>query len=235
MVADQMAKLVAGMQRQTGEKHPLGQQTLTNRSRGYQGVNPQADQGQGPAGRGSSSAAAWTAPPIRPGWIPAAGGADERPHPAEPPPGGCRTSSPRRWSLRSRRAPAPSSDRPGCRWHGSLCRSLPPPHRGARSGRPRASAMAARAGLMSISSTRAPGTRAASHAVRQPTTPAPMTAMRPPTGGRASHRMLTAVSMLAASAARSVGTASGIGATASAGTTNRSWCGCRQKTRRPVK
>ena len=52
---------------------------------------------------------------------------------------------------------------------------------------------------------------------------------------RASHMMLSAVSMFAASTARWSGTASGTGMHIAAGARNRSWCGCRTKTRRRSK
>ena len=45
----------------------------------------------------------------------------------------------------------------------------------------------------------------------RPTTPAPITSMRSPASGAASQAMFSAVSMLAASTARAVGTASGTG------------------------
>ena len=100
---------------------------------------------------------------------------------------------------------------------------------------PSAAATVARPGSTSTSSTSAPGIRAASHATRRPTAPPPTTAMRAPTAGAPSQRTFTAVSALAASAARPVGTSSGSGTTAVAGTTKRVWCGCRQKTRRPTR
>src|SRR5215472_13071357 len=98
---------------------------------------------------------------------------------------------------------------------------------------PSASAILERAGSMSISSTSAPGNLAASAAARQPTRPAPITEIRSPGPGTASHNPLTAVSILAASVARRSGTSAATSVAASRGTTNRSWWGCRQKTRRP--
>ena len=70
-------------------------------------------------------------------------------------------------------------------------------------------AIAARDGSMSTTVTDVPGSRAQSRATSSPSTPAPTTAMRPAGPGAASHVALSAVSMLAASAARSGGRPSG--------------------------
>jgi hypothetical protein len=90
---------------------------------------------------------------------------------------------------------------------------------GVANAAPSARAVAARDGSVSTSVTVTPGIRANSHAVRQPSTPAPTTHARSPTRGAASHSALTAVSAMPASTARRAGMSGGTGSTAKAGTT----------------
>ncbi len=92
-------------------------------------------------------------------------------------------------------APAPAAPRPAAR---RRSRAVVP--------------ASARAGSVSTTVTCAAGdARQQGGAVSRPTTPAPMTSMRSPASGAASHSTFSAVSMLAASTARGVGTASGTG------------------------
>ena len=109
---------------------------------------------------------------------------------------------------------------------------------GAASGKanpqPSAAASAARSGLTSTSVTSVPGSRAQSQPVSAPTVPAPTTAIRSPAEAPESHRMLSAVSMFAASTARPAGSPRGSGTAIAAGAANRSWCGCSTKTSRPA-
>ena len=134
--------------------------------------------------------------------------------------------------LEAREAERQPQTRPGCpvAW---TTRSRPSgAASGAQNRKPSASAAPARDGSRSHTARSRPGTRASSAAASNPTTPAPITNARSPTNGRASQRMFTAVSMLAASTARRSGTASGTGTHIATGATKRSWCGWRQKTRR---
>ena len=84
---------------------------------------------------------------------------------------------------------------------------------------------AARAGLMSTTVTCVPGILAHSRATSRPSTPAPTTAIRSAGPGAPSHTALSAVSMLAASTARSAGSPSGSGRIFSTARLNTVWCG----------
>ena len=175
-----------------------------------------------PAGAGATSAVAGRRARRRPATSARSAAANERRRRAPAARFVCRTSSSRRPSPRTRRWRAPSrAPRGAARMKdeiGLATRLLRARKTAAERRRDRARGC----GSMSISSTSAPGSRAASAAIRQPTTPAPITAIRSPGPGAASHRPLIAVSMLAASVARRSGTSSGTSMTASCGTTNRS-------------
>ena len=181
-----------------------------------------AAKARGPGGAGVTSAAAGPPERRRPATNARSGGANERRRRVRAAQFGCRTSS--------FRAPSPRSRRSSARWraprvirsHGRPDRPRGMPSPGSQNGSPRPRRSLRGVGSMSISSTSAPGNRAASAATRQPTTPAPITAMRSPGPGVASHIPLIAVSMLAASVARRSGTVSGTSTTASIGTMNRS-------------
>ena len=139
-------------------------------------------------------------------------GADETPRRAAPRP---RLSpyqlSSMSLSPRNRRGAAPSQDPPRSPLAWKTRSASPRAARARRSGSRARRRARARRGRCRSARRACPGIRAASAAMKQPTTPAPTTAMRSPRRGPASHSALTAVSMLAASAARASGTSSGTG------------------------
>ena len=147
------------------------------------------------------------------------------------------TSSPRRCAPRrrrgasARRSPASLAEA----WTISSC-SRGAVVRAWRSAQPKRCAPGRRAiGSMSTTVTRAPGCAPAARppAARPRRRRSPACARRP--AAPRPTAMFSAVSMLAASTARAVGTASGTGMHIAAGARKRSWCGCSTKTRCAVR
>ena len=148
---------------------------------------------------------------------------------------GRRTSLPRRCVPRRRRGPAPDAGRlrSAEAWTISSCSSGAASGKAKRAAEPPAPAALAAGSMSTTVSTHGWDARQQATPHSSPTTPAPMTSTRSPASGAASHSTFSAVSMLAASTARGVGTASGTGMHIAAGARKRSWCGCSTKTRRP--